>query len=464
MNANNHVTNKGRKKWLGRAMGILPILLAILIVFVMVSTKSTPAKKEIVETARPLRVITVPVVDLVPRAFGFGISEPGRVWRAVSEVKGRVSQVHPDLKAGALIKKGAVLLKINPTEYELAIARLQATIDQVQADMAELKIQEKNTKTSLEIEKRSLLLVEQTLGRKKKANKNRTISADEVDREERNVLGQRQNVQNLQNSLLLYPSKSKALQASLGVKEVNLKQAQLDLSKTILVAPFHCRLGEVAIEQGQFLAAGQELFEAHSTAVTEIEAQFQGDMLRSLIGERGKTRIQGLPDMKNVRQIMNMKAIVRIRSGDWIAEWPARFDRIRETVDPDTRAFNMVVAVDKPYKKIILGERPPLSAGLFCEVELQGPKQPESIVIPRSALHDKTVYIVNDENRLQPVAVTTAFAQANFVVIDSGLMGGEKLIVSKPAPAITNMLVEPIIDRELEQGLHAEATGGGELK
>ncbi|MCI5167749.1 MAG: efflux transporter periplasmic adaptor subunit [Candidatus Electrothrix sp. GM3_4] len=463
MSANNHV-DEGGSRWWRKAIGILPIIFAILIVILMVKSKSTPEKKEIVETARPMRVITVPVVDLVPRAVGFGVSAPGQIWRAVSEVKGRVSKINPDLKAGALIKAGALLLKINPIEYELTIASLQANIDQVQADMAELKIQEKNTKTSLEIEKRSLLLAEKTLERKKKANKNRTVSADEVDREERNVLGQRQNVQNLQNSLVLYPSKGKTLQAKLDVNEANLKQAHLDLSKTVLVAPFHCRLGKVAIEQGQFLAAGQELFEAHSTAVTEIEAQFQGNTLRSLISGRRQAKIQGLPDMDNMRQVMDMKSIVRIRSGDWIAEWPARFDRIRETVDPDTRAFKVVVAVDKPYEKMILGERPPLSSGLFCEVELQGSKQPDSIVIPRSALHDNTVYIVNSDNRLQPISVTTGFAQSNFIIIDSGLTGGEKLVVSNPAPAITNMLIEPINDTDFEQRLHAEATGGGDLK
>jgi multidrug efflux system membrane fusion protein len=120
MSANNHV-DEGGNRWWRKAIGILPIILAILIVILMVKSKSTPEKKEIVETARPMRVITVPVVDLVPRAVGFGVSAPGRIWRAVSEVKGRVSQIHPDLKAGALIKEGALLLKINPIEYELTI-------------------------------------------------------------------------------------------------------------------------------------------------------------------------------------------------------------------------------------------------------------------------------------------------------------------------------------------------------
>lgn len=149
-----------------------------------------------------MRVIHVPNVDLIPRVIGFGIAEPGNIWQALAEVKGRVTAVHSDLKAGALLKEGAVLLKIDSTEYDLAVAGLIAGIDQAEADLAELQTQKENTAASLEIEKDSLSLAEQSLARKRNALKNRTISADDVDREERNALNQRQNVQNLQNILV----------------------------------------------------------------------------------------------------------------------------------------------------------------------------------------------------------------------------------------------------------------------
>lgn len=433
---------------------IIPIIAALLTAVILVKSKSGPEQKQVRETSRVMRVIEVPKVNLIPRAIGYGIAEPGIIWRAVAEVRGRVLDVHPDLKAGSLIKEGEVLLKIDPVEYELSVARLQAGIDQAGADLAELEIRKQNTKSSLEIEKHSLLLAEQSLTRKQNTLKNKTISANEVDQEERSVLAQRQSVQQLDNTLKLIPSQKKALEAKLASSKAHLKQAELDLAKTVLVAPFNCRIGEVGIEQGQYLSAGQELFEAHSTAVTEIEAQFLGEQLRHLIGGN---KIPPPVDMANIRKLVNIQATVRIQSGDWTIEWDARFDRIRETVDPDTRAFNIIVAVDKPYEKIIPGKRPPLTRGLFCEVELKGPPQRESIVIPRAALHEGIVFILNEENRLHPVAVTTAFVQSNMAIIESGLSGGETLIVSEPSPAITGMLVAPERDKGLEKRLLAEA-------
>ncbi len=449
-----------------KLLGVLPIIIAIIVIIMLFKSKSGPQKKVVSEAQRDMRVIQVPTVDLIPRIIGFGTAEPGNIWRAVAEVKGRVLEAHPDLKSGAILKKGTVLLKIDSVEYELAVAMHISGIDQVKADMAELQLQKENTAISLEIEKRSLALVEQSLARKQNALKSRTISADDVDKEERNVLSQRQNVQNLQNTLIVFPSRKKSLEAKLVSSKASLRQAQLDMAKTVVTAPFNCRIGQVSLEPGQYVNTGQVLFEAHGTAVTEIQAQIIGDQLRHLVDQSPDVDLStfAASDLTAMRKIINLKAIVRLRSGDWNVEWAARFDRIRETVDPATRAFNIVVAVDNPYQKVIPGKRPPLSRGLFCEVELQGKPRPHSVIIPRSSLHDGTVFILDADKRLQPVMVKIAFGQGDLVVVESGLAGGETLVVSDPTPAITGMLVLPTRDTSLEGRLLAEAKAETELR
>ena len=124
----------------------------------------------------------------------------------------------------------------------------------------------------------------------------------------------------------------------------------------------------------------------------------------------------------------------------------------------------MVIAVDRPYEKVVPGQRPPLVQGMFCEVELRGKPRKGQVVIPRSALHDGHVYLVSDSNRLERRKVEIAFVQSNLLCLKSGLQGGETLVVSDPTPAIEGMLVEPVSDDELQQGLIAEATGEGELR
>ena len=44
-------------------------------------------------------------------------------------------------------------------------------------------------------------------------------------------------------------------------------------------------------------------------------------------------------------------ATVRLRSGNDVVEWPARFARVSDTVDPKTRTIGAIVAVDGAYAK-----------------------------------------------------------------------------------------------------------------
>lgn len=439
---------------------ILPIAAAVLVVAYLVTHKPDPLRKQGEESIRSLRVIEAPTVDLIPRAVGFGVAEPGWVWEAVAEVKGTVVSIHPRLKSGELIGAESVLIQIDPTEYELAVARLEANVEEIRANLKELAGDEENTKRLIEVEQRSLKLAQKSLERKIEALKRNAISQDEVDREERNYLQQKQTIQQLKNVLVLIPSKRRALNAVLVVHRSNLKQARIDLAKTIIKAPSHCRLGDVDIESGQFVRAGQSLFKAHGTAVTEVDTRFRIEKLRNLLSEQMRGQFQpGLSTGAFKDLFCDVNVIVSLQSGDWSAQWDARIDRIRETMDVKTREMKVVVAVDRPYEKAEPGVRPPLTAGMFCRVELQGPARAGSVVVPRAAIHDGSVFVVDPKHRLQKKQVEEDFAQSEFVVIKSGLSGGEMVVVSDPSPAIVGMKVSPVPDDTLKQHLMALSQG-----
>lgn len=448
------------RKWL-----ILPpLVVGIAVVVLLVRNRPELKRKAEQEESRVLRVISVPAVDVIPRAIGYGTAEPGRVWKAVAEVKGRVVETHSVLKPGAMVKKGEVLVRIDPAEYELAMSQLNADIAQVNAQLEELTVKEVNDRTSLKIEEQSLTLAVREFERAESLLQRNASSAGEVDQQERNMLTQRQSVQHLRNSLDLLPHQRKALEATLAVKRAGLAQAQLDVDKTVIEAPFNCRLGDLSIELGQFLAVGQVLFEAHSIALTEIETQIPLDQLRNLIDPQHRLRVPVNMDQETVKELFDFDVCVRYRSGDFEAEWEGRVVRIREQIDPRTSTIGLVIAVDEPYQKAIPGKRPPLVQGMYCEIELRGAVRKGRVVIPRSALHDGHVYLVGDGNRLRQRVVDIAFAQSNFFCLRDGLQAGERLVVSDPTPAIDDMLVDPIPDEGLQQRLIAEASGEGRLK
>lgn len=445
------------KRW----MALIPAVIAVLIVIVLVRTRSGPLRIPESEVGIPLRVIEVPIVDLIPRVQGNGLAEPARIWRAVAQVKGTAVFVSPLLDAGMMIEQGTVLARIDPADYELAVARLEAAISETRARLDELDAEQAHYEASLKIENESLAFAEASLQRKRRAQENGALTADEVDREARNVLLQQQAIQKLDNAVGLLPTRRKTLEAVLASQAADLEQAKLYLARTVIEAPFDCRLADVHIEQGQFVSAGQALFEAHGTAAVEIEAMLRPEQLRTLLDDDKRTALEAGLTMEALRGVFDLEVVIRVQSGDWNAVWPARFDRIREGVDPRTRAINVVAVVDDPYGKVVPGIRPALVRGMYCEMELRAPARPGTLVLPRSAVHGDHVYMLDADSRLHKKAVEIAFSQNGLAIVASGLVGGETLVVSDPAPAIEGMKIEAIPDPDLQRALIEQAEDKG---
>ncbi len=438
---------------LGKALLILlPVAAALAATIYLVTHKPGPSQKQTAEAVQTLRVIPAPVVDLVPRAEGYGIAEPVKVWEAVAEVKGRVTATHPNLQPGQLIKKDSLLVQIDPTEYRLAKARLEATVAETRAKIAELDQNEANTRQIIAIETQSLALSQKMLERKQQVVARNAVSRDAVDREEKSFLAQKQALQQRKNTLALIPSQRRALQAALDLHQAALKQAQIDLDKTQIHAPFDCRLADVSIEPDQFVGTGQALFKIHGTEATEINAGFRMEVLRNLLGERTRGLLQPGMETDIFKQLFaDITVVVTLQNKDWSVQWKARMERLLESVDPRTREIQVMVVVDNPYETAIPGKRPPLMPGMFCHVELIAPVRPGQVVLPRTAVHDSFVYVVGPDHHLEKKQVAVDFTQSEFVVIASGLSEKEMVVVSDPLFAIIGMKVHPVTDDALSE-------------
>ncbi len=139
--------------------------------------------------------------------------------------------------------------------------------------------------------------------------------------------------------------------------------------------------------------------------------------------------------------------------GESFAQWDAEFVRFSDRIDSETRTIGVVVALDNPLRQIIPGQRPPLSKGMFVRVRLQGRTQPARTIIPRTALRNGQVLLVDPDNRLQHRPVTISYHQGEITVIESGIRAGEQLVITDLIPAVDGMLLQPQVDRTVEQQL-----------
>jgi hypothetical protein len=113
--------------------------------------------------------------------------------------------------------------------------------------------------------------------------------------------------------------------------------------------------------------------------------------------------------------------------------WPGRVVRAEGKLDERTRMINVVIRVDKPYET-----KPPLAAGLFVTVEIEGRTLENAAMIPRAALRENNVVWVVDKNgQLTFRTVSVARLTPDAALVEGGLKDGEMVVIS-PLKAVTD--------------------------
>jgi len=493
-----------------RALLILPLAgLGILIL----ATSFSPPPERTSRQAQPLAVGTLAInrQPLIPRALAYGSVEPNVIWQAIAEVSGRISYLHPELKDGNTLAAGTEVLRIDSRDYELKLSQAQAELAVQEANLEQLGIEQDNVQRSLTIAQRSLKVAQTELARKTRLLNKGGISQTQVDQEERNLLAQELETQNLISQVDSFPSQIKVAQAQRALAQASVEEQARNLARTRITLPFDARIGPVNAEQGVFLGAGSQLFEAYDLARVEIRAQLPMARMRPLVAAttwptpeaspepRPEPNIEPSEDIKpaplatnlstestlhartektlevtklqittpalstsrqlplthSMLQSLSLKAEARWLEAGGPYQWQASVQRIGDTLDASSRALTVVVAVEQPFNLESSGGKPPLFKGMYMEVELQGPARPH-IVIPRFAIHRGHVYLVRGQRlKVQPVEVD--FMQGDLAIIKSGLQDGDQLVIDDLVPAVPGVPLNARHDSELQHWLSEQA-------
>ena len=440
-----------------------PVVAGILAVWWFASQRQLPQSVTPAEEARNVRVIIATPSDIVPSVTGFGSVQPGKTWKAVVQAAGEIEFVHPELQRGAILPAGTEIIRISPRDYELAIARARANIERADAQIAELETGRDNTRASLDIERQSLEIRERELERKQQLQRSGTASRTALDQETRDTLVQRKRVLDLENNLKLLPAQLASLEQQKKVNQLELEQAELNLARTRIVLPFDARIAEDSAEVAQYAQLGTTLATADGIEVAEVEAQVPLSQFSGFVNAAAGSSLSQGVSPETINRIMGelgFTATIRLNTGGRSVEWPARFSRISDTIDLKTRSVGVIVTAEGTWKTAIPGQRPPLSKGMFVEVEIRANPLKDRIAIPRAAVHDGKVYVAGEDDRLEVRQVATGLTRTGMVVVDEGLAAGDRVVVSDLLPAIEGMKLRVTRDDTLEAGIAGKLGSG----
>jgi len=438
----------------------IAIIACLIIAIIIIKSQPKMAHESSAGLITPVNVIKVKPYAVKPAIIGFGTVEPDISLASKAEVSGKISYVHPQLRNGALLQKGTVVMRIDPEDYQLALQQAQSNVTSNQAKVREIELQKNNVHADLKLVQKKLKLAQVELARIESLVKKQSISKSSRDNQQSSVLRLQQEVQKLRSQLKTLPQQLASAQAALANAESLVITQELNIKRTEIKLPFNARISERVVEENQYIAKGALLFSAQTTDKILINAQFSLQHFRSLAeGFRGNEALLKEAFLSgfssDIFQQLGLTAKVRLADNQ-TPYWPANVERISSQLDPVTRTLGIVISVDNPYQNIIPGTKPPLMQGMYTEILLQG-KAKTFYVIPRDALHENEIYIVNKDAQLKRLAVKNPQVQGKMVLLTQGLQAGETLIVSDVFPAVSGMQVKATSQLKLQQSIESWA-------
>lgn len=353
--------------------------------------KIIPAK-----TLPTIETKNIKLTTISQSVTAYGLVKPHKQIALASEIAGRVIWVSEKLISGGKFDQFDPLIRIENTDYKLQLDKASAENTRAQVDLG---------------------IYESDYQRQQGLFKKNLISNSQLD-----------------DAYKVY----KRAEATLKITQANLEQASLNFQRTEITAPFSGRVQQESIDEGGYLTVGASIATLYADDIVEVRLPISNDDLGFL----------NWPQQMRGTLSPEESIAVSITStyGGIDYQWQGQLVRIESEVDPKTRLFHAVAVVKNPE----FGEQPPLTVGLFVTAEIAGRSYDQSVLLPRSAVIDNRVLIVNEDNRLMYREIEIIRINKDSVLVGRGLNNNELICVTPPSIIFEGMEVNPSFQQTLD--------------
>ncbi len=436
MDSQNRDTTKARRK---KRLLVNVIISLLLVGFgfaglkLLTGMRKPPVEVATAERALKVEVQAVVLQDMPVTISGFGEVRALNSVTLAAEVAGRVMAVHPRLEVGETVSQGELLFEVDSRNYANAQAEATAAVDQWQATIARLKQQETQDRNRLQTLKRNQDLAQKEFQRIETLfQKNKLVTRSAMEQAERAYNQTVDQTDQMASAVALYPAHIKEAQSSFASARARQRLAQTNLERCKVSAPFTGRIKMANIEPGQYVAPGQGIVTLADDSRLEIQVALDSQDARQWLAIE-PTRGSWFGKVKPVECDIYW---VEDRLGH---HWQGVLQRVVDYA-ADSRTLTVAVAVENNTSGQNKGL--PLVEGMFCEVVIAGKTLSQVAALPATAVtFDKTVYLVK-EGRLKTIPVSVARLEKETAYIDSGLVPGDQVIITRLSDPIENSLVE----------------------
>ncbi|PQO38051.1 efflux RND transporter periplasmic adaptor subunit [Blastopirellula marina] len=326
------------------------------------------------------RVEEMEVVDYAVEVKTHAVVQPHNLVTISSQVSGAVAKVSPLFEVGAYFREGETLVEIDPRDYKTALSMAKSQLTAAQSELKLAKV----------VEDRKLRLIESN-----------AVSQGEVD--------------------AASASREQA-EANVALAESQVEQAELELERTKVIAPFNGRVKSKLIGLGQLAGNNTPLGEVFAIDYVEVRLPISGEQRKFL----DLPEFPGDPPIRvELRDGINA-------SNDTV--WTGQIVRTEGVLDEDSRDLFAIARIDDPFGRE--SGKPPLRISQPVLASIEGKVLKDVIALPRGAVRQlDNIVLVNRANKtLLPLKIEALWSDAEKVIVPSAAIPQGTWLATTPLP------------------------------
>jgi RND family efflux transporter MFP subunit len=367
-------------KRIGLIVGILGAAVAVSVL--LSKTRTEPPKKPAENLAMLVEVVELEPVDARFPVRSQGTLRPRTETIVSAEVSGAIVEISPKFVAGGVFDANETLMRIDPTNYEVAVSQAQALLRQRQIEYE---------------------------GAKK-----------------------------LRSQGYRAESEFAAAGAALATAEADLVRAQRNLERTYIRLPYEGMVRSKEADLGQFVNPGTRLGVTFATDYAEVRLPLT-DRDLAFVDLPYAAEITATGESSGPEVVLSAEQRGRI------AEWSAHIVRSEGVVDESSRVTYAVAKVDDPYALDSEHVPLPMGTFVTASIEgvaMQGLLRVPRHALHGS---DQLLF-VDSESQLRIRSVGIVRADADYAYISDGAEAGERVILTAMESPINGMPVRTKVD------------------
>lgn len=393
---------------------VLPVALLVAAVGgakYMLDTRPTTARRPAQRNATLVAVTTATAQSQAVLLEGMGTVTPARQVPLKPELGGRIVWLADGLQPGGQFKAGQPMARIEPRDYQLALAQRRSELHQAQAAVIEAERSLTAAQVNLKIE----------MGNQAVAQREYDLLGEKITHENADLVLRRPQLAEAAAQVKAAEAAVASATASVEAAQARVDDAQLDLNRTTIAAPFDLIVQSKLTELGDTVSSTTPIADVLGTEQFWVEVSLPQSDLPWVDSADAAT---GSP--------VKLYNAAAWRNGQFRE---GRVIRKMASVDHAGRMAQVLVAVDDPLA-LADDAKPPLLAGSYVRAVIAGRTMASVLALPRELVRDgSTVWVMTDDGRLDIRPIDVVYRGRQVVFIASGLEAGEQVVTTDlPAP------------------------------